>query len=67
MSMKPRPGNRADRDGVDDEDDLLLRQPHDQRRVGVVEAEIVELERGAAELIAVVVDHLVRHHMCADP
>ena len=41
---------RADRDGVDDEDDLLLRQPHHQRGVGVVEAEIVQLERGAAEL-----------------
>ncbi len=60
--MKPRPGNAADRNRVDDEHDLLLRQPHHQRRVGVIEAEIVQLERGAAELDGLLVaDRLVRN------
>src|SRR5262249_60001457 len=37
----------VDRDPVDREDDLLLRQPHHQRAVGMILADIVELERGA--------------------
>src|SRR2546429_175868 len=32
-------GDRAHREEVDHEDDLLLRQPHDDRAVGVVEAD----------------------------
>ena len=43
-------GKGADRDGVDDEDQLLLRQAHHQVAVGVVEAHVVQLEHGAAEL-----------------
>ena len=35
----PRPGNGPTGMRVDDEDDLLLRQAHDERAVGVVEAE----------------------------
>src|SRR5262249_22870772 len=38
-----------DRDPVDREDDLLLRQPHHQRAVGMILADIVEFERGATE------------------
>ena len=52
----------ADRDRVDDEHDLLLRQPHHQGRVGVVEPEIAQFERRAAELDRLLVaDQLVRH------
>ena len=52
---------RADRDRVDDEHDLLLRQPHHQGRVGVVEPEIAQFERRAAELDHLLVaDQLVR-------
>src|SRR5215510_9159055 len=43
-------GHRPDRDRVDNEHDLLTRQPHHDVRVGVIEAEIGELQRGATEL-----------------
>ena len=46
----PRPGTDANRDEIDGEEDLLPREPHDQRRVGMVEADIAELERGVSEL-----------------
>jgi hypothetical protein len=49
-----------DRNPIDGEDDLLLRQPHHQRAVGVVLADIVELERGPTERdVAVSVDDLI--------
>jgi hypothetical protein len=38
------------RNGVDDEDDFFLRQAHHQVGVGMVEAQVVELEHRAAEL-----------------
>ncbi len=51
------------RQEVDDEDDLLLRQAHDERIVAVVLAEIEEFERRAAELqlAAVIVNHEIRN------
>jgi hypothetical protein len=41
--------DRSDRDGVDQEDDLFLRQPHHDVGIRMVGAEIAQLERGAAE------------------
>src|SRR4030095_13832801 len=42
-------GHAADRHRVDDEDDLLLRQAHDEIGVGVIEPEVIELESRPAE------------------
>src|SRR6185312_3934307 len=49
-------------DGIDDENDLFLWQSHDQVRVGMIEAKVLQFERGTAESDrpAIVVDHLVR-------
>src|SRR5262249_5579518 len=45
---------------IDREDDLLLRQPHHQRAVGMILADIVELERGATERdVPLAVDNLI--------
>src|SRR5438093_3505506 len=41
--------HRSDREEIHHEKDLLLRQPHDKGAVGVVETEIAQLERGAAQ------------------
>ena len=57
--MKPLP----DRNRVDYEDDFFLRQPHHDVGVGMVEPEIGELQRGAAELDGLgLVEGLVGHH-----
>src|SRR3989442_575274 len=42
-------GKRSDREEIHHEKDLLLRQPRDKGAVGVVETEIAQLERGAAQ------------------
>ena len=41
---------RTDRKKVDYEDELLLRQAHDDGAVGVVESDVGQLERGVTEL-----------------
>ena len=56
-------GDRAHREEVHHEDDLLLRQPHDDRAVGVVEADMAELERRSAEAQgALFLERLVGQH-----
>ena len=47
----PRAGQRSHGDPIHGEDDALFRQPHDERAVRVIDAEIVQLERRAAERI----------------
>src|SRR5262245_28701819 len=44
------PGKRSDWYRVDNEDNLLLRQPHYQVRIGMIKAEIFQFERSAAQL-----------------
>jgi hypothetical protein len=43
-------GKGADRDGVDDEHELLLGQAHHEVAVGVVEPQVMQLEDRAAQL-----------------
>ena len=55
---------RTDRDGVDDENDLLLRQPDHQIGIRVIEAEIKQLDRGAAELDGFLVVYRLIRQQC---
>ena len=65
--------HRFQRNPIDGEDDLLLRQPHHQRAVGVVLADIDQLERRVAERHGpFAIDNFVRHNnirpfQCLDP
>src|SRR5262245_65405582 len=52
-----------DRDEIHQKDQLLLRQPHDERTVGMVTADVDEFKRGTAERDhLLLVYNLVRHY-----
>ena len=62
VSGKLRNRRVLDGDEIDGEDQLLLRQPHDETVVRVVAAHVQQLERGAAQIErAFVVYNLVGH------